>query len=369
MGLVWSYGITTVPTRFNTTLPQTLDSLAKGGFDTPRLFIDGVAVIPEHLTKYQQTQRIPSVGAYANWVLSLWELYLRSPLADRYAIFQDDLVSCLNLRHYLEAVTYPRLGYLNLYTFPKNVQSQTTGFYRPVHHGQGALALVFNKEATKALLSFPYIVNKAGDADKSDRNIDGAVYNTMAKQGWNEFVHNPSLVQHTGETSTLGEDHNNQSRANTFMGEGFNALALIDAQDAPKTHATARVGLCGYLSATSLGKLNSAITGHLRVDRWLARPHNTKGAIDASKMRDLIIDPTGSRLEKFVRHCDVVIFCGRPCYNNLIEVCRKYNRKVVCFKTAETLDGQEGVDLWLEEPESWSRELVEDYNKRIGDLV
>lgn len=369
MSLVWSYGITTVPSRFKTTLPTTLDSLAKAGFELPRLFMDGaITEPPAYLHKYPLTHRYPTTGAYGNWILSLLELYIRSPNADRYALFQDDMVTYIDLRKYLEATAYPKMGYLNLYTFPRNVQLGTEGWYRPVNRGLGAVALVFNNEAARALLAFPRTIDRIQDKDKGDRNIDGAVHDSMAKQGWHEYVHNPSLVQHIGNESTLGTDHNNQDLANTFKGETFNAMALVTPHNAPKTLARARVGLCGYLASTSLGKLNQAVTGHLQVARWLARPHKAT-PIELNPTTDIIVDPTGARLDKFVRHSDVVIFCGRPCYGNLIEVCQKYHRKVVCFKTPESMEGQPGIDLMLEVPTEWTQEVIDSYNKQIQELV
>ena len=50
--------------------------------------------------------------------LALCELWVRDPLADRYAIFQDDLTCVKNLRGYLDEMKWPVGGYLNLYTGP-----------------------------------------------------------------------------------------------------------------------------------------------------------------------------------------------------------------------------------------------------------
>src|SRR6476659_1860086 len=38
----WSYGITTVATRGQSLLPQTMKSLANAGFDKPAIFLDGL---------------------------------------------------------------------------------------------------------------------------------------------------------------------------------------------------------------------------------------------------------------------------------------------------------------------------------------
>jgi hypothetical protein len=41
MKLDWSYGVTTVPERTDNLLQTSLASLAKSGFDLPRIFVDG----------------------------------------------------------------------------------------------------------------------------------------------------------------------------------------------------------------------------------------------------------------------------------------------------------------------------------------
>src|SRR3954465_7467772 len=88
----WAYGITTVPERRYDLLPRTIHSLARGGFDLPRLFIDGHEKSYHEWDTLPQTIRYPAIRTMGNWLLGLWELYIREPAADRYAIFQDDCV-------------------------------------------------------------------------------------------------------------------------------------------------------------------------------------------------------------------------------------------------------------------------------------
>jgi len=91
----WSYGVTTVKQRLDDgTLERTLKSLALAGFDCPRLFLDGIKdVSPFEKFGLEMTSRYPNVRRFGNWVLSMWELYLREPTATHYAIFQDDFVT------------------------------------------------------------------------------------------------------------------------------------------------------------------------------------------------------------------------------------------------------------------------------------
>lgn len=242
----WQYGITTVPERRRTTLPTTLRSLEKAGFTQPRLFMDGY----QTSTLYQELSlpysiRDPILRPMGNWWLALWELYIREPEADRYVIFQDDLLACTNLRQYLEKATYPERGYLNLYTAPSNesmiefgkqgfgwvrARTLTSGPSEPVPYqtGRGALGLVFDKVAARTLLCSPHFVQKFTDPHRGWRSIDGAVVTAMNQAGFSEYVHCPSLLQHIGDKSTIGNlPLADRHQSQTFPGDDFDALTLL----------------------------------------------------------------------------------------------------------------------------------------------
>ena len=54
--------------------------------------------------KYRRTNRDIKIKTYGNWMLSMGGLYLREPDADRYAMFQDDMI------RYRQPQNLPRLG-------------------------------------------------------------------------------------------------------------------------------------------------------------------------------------------------------------------------------------------------------------------
>lgn len=243
--LKWAYGVTTVPQRRHELLPQTLRSLAQAGFDKPWLFVDGSTADGEWARIQQEhglpgaTFRSPAVRTVANWILSMWELFSRNPGMDRYAIFQDDLVTYRNLRQYLDRSPYPTNGYLNLYTFKDNetvVRNKPDGWHeahilnpeRPRYQsGRGAVGLVFSHDALHVLLRQPILMAKLADAHNGHKKVDGMIVTAMNHVDWREYVHNPSLVQHTGTYSSMGNKPHRQ--AETFRGENFNALELLAA--------------------------------------------------------------------------------------------------------------------------------------------
>lgn len=228
----WAYGVTTVPSRLNTTLPITLKSLKEAGFSEPRLFVDGTdsKAAYDHL-ELPITTRYPVIHTAANWVLSLYELYLRNPEADRFAIFQDDIVMCHNTREYLDRFGYGYHSmkfYWNLYSYPNNEDlkppDKNTGFYPSNQLGKGALALVFDRPALVELIGSQYLTMRPQDMKRGKSSIDGAIVTTMKNANYQEYVHYPSLVQHIGELSTMG--HGAYPTSKSFPGKDFDALTL-----------------------------------------------------------------------------------------------------------------------------------------------
>lgn len=248
--LSWAYGVTSVPARRADLLPRTLTSLKAGGFTTPRLFVDGARRgADEYQTLFpdlEVTTRTPAVRTFGNFVLSLWELYLRAPTADRYALFQDDFVCVSNLRAYLDRAKFPEGGYLNLYTFRENdpyfaearrvevrvprseggwCEGFRPGFFETTQKGRGAVALVFDLPAVQALLASAHFVGRPTDPTRGHRAVDGGIVTALNKAGFREYCHWPSLVQHTGDVSSMGNAPH--SKADSFPGEEADALQYL----------------------------------------------------------------------------------------------------------------------------------------------
>lgn len=234
MKSVWSYGVTTVPQRSDTTLPRTLASLKAGGFDKPRLFVDGGTSVEPYLSRYPDldiTLRSPAVKTFGNWTLALWELYIRNPDATRFAVFQDDFICYRNLRQYLESCRYPHQGYWNLYTFPSaqsTLPQDKIGWHQSPQLGRGAVGLVFNRETVTTLFQGQVLVTHP-QTRKGDRKVDAVVVTALRNAGWKEYVHNPSLTQHIGDETTI-EGQLKHPHAPSFRNEQFDALELLKEQ-------------------------------------------------------------------------------------------------------------------------------------------
>jgi len=224
----WAIGVTAVRERVANLLPLTLRSLEAAGFASPRVFLDGFGgYLCEDPWGGGLTGRVPAVGAFGNWILAAWELWIREPAADRYAIFQDDVLVVRGLREYLEARKPEGKWYLNLYTTRENgaLAGGKRGWFLSNQLGKGALGLVFERDGLGALLGSAGIVAKPHAVRLPKKNIDGAVVNAMKRAKYREWCHYPSLAEHIGEESVL----RNAGRryAPSFPGEKFDARGLL----------------------------------------------------------------------------------------------------------------------------------------------
>ena len=227
--VIWAVGVTTVPERKDDLLVQTLHSLCDAGFGDPHLFVDGC----NDLSEYKEFGGLiscrpkPPVKIVGNWVMGMWELYVRNPLAHRFVMFQDDIQAVGNLREYLESCPYPEKSYLNLYTHNENRKftNDKPGWCLAMQRGLGALGLVFDKETLQILLGSTVIVHKPTFAGRisSWKKIDGAISQAMKNLGQKEYIHNPSLLQHWGTESTLGNKGHYLPPVESFPGQNFDA--------------------------------------------------------------------------------------------------------------------------------------------------
>ncbi len=239
--LNFAYAVMTCGSRLKTYLPRTLESLAKAGFESPRVYVDGASgcVDVPHVENATIRTGTP-VGPFGAWMATAWELFTRQPDAERFVIFQDDIVASLGLREFLEHSKYPDKGYCNLCTYPVNAERVHfgVGWYEADQKGQGAQGLMFSNEAFTALLHSPHLSMRVssknpGDVKRRWKFIDGAVVTAMKGLGYREFVHDPSLVSHIGDVSAkalhnpLDEHCRPQPPTALFRGEDFDLRTLL----------------------------------------------------------------------------------------------------------------------------------------------
>lgn len=227
----WAVGITTAP-REPSTLRKTAESLVEAGWNEATVFAEPSSQLAGLPDGMNVVHRVSKMGAWANWISAISELYLRNPEADAYFILQDDVELCKSVRRYLEASLWPesRLGFVSLYS--PSIYQGPGPYVRPSGGSGyiGALALVFPPQAVRSLLSSPTIWThglRPGKAGAS--GIDTALGYWAGKEDLAGLFHVPSLAQHTGDTSTIwaGAQNGGQRRADDFVGSKFDATQLL----------------------------------------------------------------------------------------------------------------------------------------------
>jgi hypothetical protein len=87
------------------------------------------------------------------------------------------------------------------------------------------VGLVFYRDAVLDLLTSRHFVERPMDAHRGWRAIDGGIVESLNKAGWREWVHSPSLLQHIGMVSSMG--NRPHPHAETFPGEDCDALNFL----------------------------------------------------------------------------------------------------------------------------------------------
>lgn len=230
--VTWSYGIMTVPSRAHDLLPQTIASLKSAGFDDPLLCVDGATDLSAYERfGLQVTAHSVARGNFANWYLTALEVVLKNPHASMYAVFEDDIVMSMGAREYLTRTCVEPKGYYNLYSSPHNerrVKPDFQGWFMSDQQGHGALALVFSGETLRKLIQEPAMMRWQLNPERGHKFVDGAVQQALSRHGVLEWCHQPSIVEHMGDVSTLQpqEYADTYGKTRSFRGEQFDLRSL-----------------------------------------------------------------------------------------------------------------------------------------------
>lgn len=189
-------GVTTCNRKGVNYLFDTLDSLIEAGFTDGSSYSDGDG----------------ELGSYGNFRRTIRALVENNPLADAVAVFQDDINVSRNLRAWLDETLWPgpvtEIGVVSLYTSRFDAVPERGWRKLPLGEkindcggkrwalGNGALGLIFPMRSAMFFL--------ADEPHKESRTRTDMIVGQWCEQrGLAWWSHNPSLISHRGEVSTL----------------------------------------------------------------------------------------------------------------------------------------------------------------------
>ncbi len=202
--------MTSAPRRAPT-VHRALKSLREAGFrEAVRLFTEPGTFAQLPRPRDERTivhDNALTLGCYNNWRCAITHLATRSA-ARWLLIVQDDTIwqpgSATTLFAEMVARQNQRVGFLSPYVTESDVPSGSVDGWNECRSGWnlcGALALCMKREVAAELLRHPRFVEHG-----SREHVDSVVAASMLDLGRPSYVHVPSLVDHVGETSTIGHD-------------------------------------------------------------------------------------------------------------------------------------------------------------------
>jgi len=183
----WAVGVITAPRPIET-LARSLASVHRAGW-------------PEVLVAADLDHK----GCWRNWLEAVKRLTSLYPQADAYAIFEDDVVYCRNLRQYLQHHLWPAAENVALCSVfcPAAYRLQKQGWHEERRWPSGSYlvssqAWILPPQAARAVVSELWHVD-------TPHGTDGHVGQWAEDSGRTVWYHTPSLAQHVAdEYSAVG---------------------------------------------------------------------------------------------------------------------------------------------------------------------
>jgi hypothetical protein len=224
----WAIGMTIAP-RKPPYHNKTLKSAKIAGFDNIHLYMDGEVGVDEEFKDCPVTLRDPPLGPWKNWITTLEELYQTHPDRDAYAIFQDDVSFCKNVREFAEKTLWANdernMGVASFYS-PSHYERTIPGWYkRDIGINlRPALTFVFTPESLESVLRY---FKKNPWSRKA--NIDNAIGQWGRHTKRFPYFFSPSLCQHIGHKSIISpwKKIRGKRKSKKFVGEDFDAMEFL----------------------------------------------------------------------------------------------------------------------------------------------
>lgn len=199
----WAVGITTAHRKYQT-ITKTVKALEHAGWDTGTIFAEPHSYI-DCGPNWQYVHRANQIGIFGNWILGLYELFIRNIDADAFFIIQDDIIISPNAREYLEKVLWfteqPHL--ISLFG-PNAIDNNENNGWRSTttYHG-GPNSIVMSHETVQKILSSLIPLQYYGIQKQKKTSFDDlGIFALMSMNKWPTFYPKPSIGDHIGHQST-----------------------------------------------------------------------------------------------------------------------------------------------------------------------
>jgi glycosyltransferase involved in cell wall biosynthesis len=367
--LAWAVGLLTAP-RPESTVHRALRSLKAAGFERVHVFAEPGSWIPEQFRDLPVTMHGETLGNLGNFYACIVGLYMTQPLADCYAVFQDDVEVARGLRPWCDRQFWPLdAGLVSLFT--SRLHGARTVGWRVLKLGRyrtfGAQAFVFRRDVLEQFLTDRRAL---GFRARRRHGSDAVVGEWAARHGVGIAYHTPSLVQHVGTAAAIAGPGHGLGRAG--VAEAVGSVGQIRAWTPPREQLGA-VGLIGWNTASGLGYQNRDLAAHLPIRKWLVPRHSRFATLPdpplECRIEHVPQELAPDRLRAWLRGLDWVLFFELPYVDRFAQLAREHDVSVACVANWEwtdlELDWVNYVDLMIC-PTQYTFDLLRGWKRRFG---
>lgn len=195
----WAIGVITAP-RNIPTLTKTIKSISNAGWNNGIIFAEPGIYEQHHNWKY--CYRSEKIGIFGNWMLGLYELFIRNIDADAFIMIQDDIILPPGLKKYLENSLWftDNDHIVSLFTPASVSRDQPDGWHKTSEYNGGPAVIVMSHGAVRKILSSTIPLQFYGAQKTSNSSFDDL--GIFLIDNLEVYYPIPSISDHIGHIST-----------------------------------------------------------------------------------------------------------------------------------------------------------------------
>lgn len=199
----WAVGVTTSP-RKHPTIVKTIKAMEKAGWDNGTIFAEPGSYI-NCGENWDYVHRCKKTGIFGNWMLGLYELFIRNIDADAFFIIQDDIIVAPGSKSYLEeALWFTDQPHLVSLFGPNAIdKDESNGWRKIAKYSGGPNSIIMSHETVQEILSSIIPLRYYGIQHQKKTSFDDlGIFALMSQNNWPVFYPKPSIGDHIGHQST-----------------------------------------------------------------------------------------------------------------------------------------------------------------------